>query len=161
MHTDAEQVQGIRARPTSSRFRFCRVDDVAGIYNILYRYLFDRHRDLGLPTSFLIDGSGEIVKVYQGPVNAEHVEHDFQHIPRTAAERLAHALPFPGVTTRLEFRRNYLSYGSVFFQRGYLDQAEASFRRPCATIHRARKLSTELGSVYLKQEKNARGAREF
>ena len=33
-------------------------DDVAGIYNILYRYLFDRHRDLGLPTSFLIDANG-------------------------------------------------------------------------------------------------------
>ena len=28
-------------------------DDVAAIYNILYRYLFDRHRDLTLPTSFL------------------------------------------------------------------------------------------------------------
>ncbi len=28
-------------------------DDVKGIYNILYRYLFDRHRDLGLPTSLL------------------------------------------------------------------------------------------------------------
>jgi hypothetical protein len=25
---------------------------VAGIYNILYRYLFDRHRDLSLPISF-------------------------------------------------------------------------------------------------------------
>ena len=64
-------------------------DDLAGIYNILYRYLFDRHRDLSLPTSFLINGGGEIVKVYQGPVNPEHVEQDFQHIPRTAAERLA------------------------------------------------------------------------
>ena len=30
-------------------------DDLAGIYNVLYRYLFDRHRDLTLPTSFLID----------------------------------------------------------------------------------------------------------
>ncbi|MGH9553812.1 MAG: ASPIC/UnbV domain-containing protein, partial [Terriglobales bacterium] len=33
-------------------------DDLAGIYNILYRYLFDRHRDLSLPTSFLINGGG-------------------------------------------------------------------------------------------------------
>ena len=36
-------------------------DDVAGIYNVLYRYLFDRHRDLTLPTSFLIDAQGDIV----------------------------------------------------------------------------------------------------
>ncbi len=46
-------------------------EDVASAYNILYRYLFDRHRDLTLPTSFLIDAQGYIVKVYQGPVNSQ------------------------------------------------------------------------------------------
>jgi hypothetical protein len=38
---------------------------------------------------------------------------------------LAKALPFPGVGDGLVFRRNYLNYGSVYFQRGYYDQAEA------------------------------------
>ena len=71
---------------------------------------------------------GEIVKVYQGSVNGEHIENDFRHIPQTSAERLAKAMPFPGVSDTSEFRRNYLSYGSVFFQRGYFDQAEASFQ---------------------------------
>ena len=47
---------------------------MAGIYNVLYRYLFDRHRDIGLPTSFLIDAKGDIVKIYQGPVNAERID---------------------------------------------------------------------------------------
>jgi peroxiredoxin len=41
-------------------------EDVAGIYNLLYRYMFDRHRDLQIPTSFLVDAEGAIVKVYQG-----------------------------------------------------------------------------------------------
>src|ERR1700728_4624454 len=45
-------------------------EDVAGLYNIVYRYLFDRHRDLPLPTSFLIDPDGSIVRVYQGSVTA-------------------------------------------------------------------------------------------
>ncbi len=70
-------------------------EDVAAIYNIFYRYLFDRHRDLSLPTSFLINEQGEIVKVYQGPIDPEHVEQDFRHMPRTTAERLARALPWP------------------------------------------------------------------
>ena len=48
-------------------------DEVSAIYNILYRYLFDRHRDMGLPTSFLIDQRGDIVKIYQGPVKPEHI----------------------------------------------------------------------------------------
>ena len=134
-------------------------DDLAGIYNILYRYLFDRHRDLTLPTSFLINVSGEVVKVYQGPVNPEHLEHDFQHIPETPAARLAKALPFPGVIDTLEFQRNYLNYGSVYFQRGYLDQAEASFRRAWHDNPASAEALYGLGSVYLKQEKN-RDARE-
>jgi tetratricopeptide (TPR) repeat protein len=102
---------------------------VAAIYNILYRYLFDRHRDLSLPTSFLIDEQGEIVKVYQGPVDAGNVEQDFRHRPRTPAERLAKALPWSGVSESFEFARNYLSCGSIFFQRGYFEQAESSFRQ--------------------------------
>ena len=136
-------------------------DDVVGIYNILYRYSFDRHRDLSLPTSFLIDEKGDIVKVYQGPINVEHVEHDFRHIPQTAAERLAKALPFPGVSDTLEFRRNYLSYGSVYFQRGYFDQAEASFRLALSDNPSSAEAVYGLGSVYLKQEKSSEARESF
>ncbi len=125
-------------------------DDVTGIYNIIYRYLFDRHRDLGLPTSFLISEKGQIVKVYQGPVNAEHVEDDFRHIPQTPAERLAKALPFRGVSGTSEFRRNYLSYGSVFFQRGYFDQAKDSFQLALNEDPSSAEALYGLGSVYLK-----------
>jgi tetratricopeptide (TPR) repeat protein/peroxiredoxin len=135
-------------------------DDIAGIYDILYRYVFDRHRDLGLPTSFLIDDKGEIVKVYQGPVNAEQVEQDFRHIPQTAGERLARALPFPGVTDTVEFGRNYLSYGSVFFQRGYLNQAEASFRIALRDDPSSAEALYGIGSVCLNQQRNAE-AREI
>ena len=104
-------------------------EDAAAVYNILYRNLFDRHRDLSLPTSFLINEQSEIVKIYQGALNPDNVEKDFRHIPRIAGERLAKALPWPGVSKSYEFARNYLSYGSIFFQRGYFEQAESSFRQ--------------------------------
>ena len=136
-------------------------EDVVGIYNVLYRYLFDRHRDLGLPTSFLINGQGEIVKVYQGPINAEHLEGDFQNIPRTDGERITKALPFPGVIETSQFRRNYLSYGSVFFQREYFDQAEASFRSALRDDPASAEALYGLGSVYLKQEKTADARQAF
>jgi tetratricopeptide (TPR) repeat protein/peroxiredoxin len=136
-------------------------EDVASIYNIVYRYLFDRHRDLELPISFLINTKGEIVKVYQGPVNAEHIEHDFQHIPPTAAERVARALPFPGVTDAIDFGRNYLSYGSVFFQRGYMDQAAASFQIALRDDPTSAEALYGIGSVYLDQQKNAAARESF
>jgi len=136
-------------------------EDVAAVYNILYRYLFDRHRDLSLPTSFLIDAIGQIVKVYQGPVNAEHVEQDFRNIPQTNAERLARALPFTGVTDTIEFGRNYLTFGSVFFQRGYMEQAAAAFQIALRDDPSSAEALYGIGSVYLDQQKTAEARKSF
>ena len=161
---DASDDAGLRAlaRDRQLSFRILRgSDDVAGIYDILFRQLFDRHCDMGLPTSFLIDDKGEIVKVYQGPVNTEHVEQDFRHIPQNAGERLARALPFPGVTDTAEFGRNYLSYGSVFFQRGYLDQAETSFRIALRDDPTSAEALYGIASVCLNQERNAEAREMF
>jgi len=158
---DAESVRAM-VRKHRLSFPILRgSDDVAGIYNILYRLLFDRHRDLALPTSFLINARGEIVKVYQGPVEPEHVEQDFRHIPQNSAERLARALPFSGVTDAIEFGRNYLSYGSVFFQRGYMDQAEASFRIALRDDPASAEALYGIGSVYLNQQKIAEARESF
>jgi tetratricopeptide (TPR) repeat protein len=128
-------------------------DDLAGVYNILYRYLFDRHRDIPLPTSFLIDDQGAIVKVFQGPPRPEQVAQDCKQIPRTASERLSKALPFPGIIEASDFPRNNLSFGSAYFQRGYYDQSEASFRQALRDNPESAEAEYGLGSVYLKQSK--------
>ena len=50
-------VEKLRALVKENRISFPILlgsNDTAAIYNIVYRYLFDRHRDLSLPTSFLI-----------------------------------------------------------------------------------------------------------
>jgi tetratricopeptide (TPR) repeat protein len=153
--SDSDKVQAlIRERRLS--FPIVRVsEDVAAIYNILYRYLFDRHRDLALPTSFLVDTHGQIVKIYQGPINPKHVEQDVHNIPQTSAERIARALPFPGVTDTVDFGRNYLSYGSVLFQRGYMEQAESSFRIAFRDDPSSAEALYGIGSVYLDQQKAA------
>ena len=162
-----DDAESVRARVRQHRLTFPilrgseDVADVDAIYNILFRYLFDRHRDLSLPTSFLINAKGEIVKVYQGSVDPEHVQQDFRHIPQTSAERLARALPFPGVTDAIEFGRNYLSYGSVFFQRGYMDQAEASFRIALRDDPASAEALYGIGSVYLNQQKTAEARVSF
>jgi len=156
--------QSVRALVREHRLAFPILqgsEDVAAIYNILYRYLFDRHRDLALPTSFLISAKGEIVKVYQGPVDPQHIEHDFRHIPQTSAERLARALSFPGVTDTIEFGRNYLSYGSVFFQRGYMDQAAASFQIALRDDPTSAEALYGIGSVYLNQQKTTEARESF
>jgi tetratricopeptide (TPR) repeat protein/peroxiredoxin len=161
---EASDEESVRALVRTHRLSFPILhgsEDVAAVYNILYRYLFDRHRDLELPTSFLISAKGEIVRVYQGPVDPDHLEHDFRNIPKTGAERLARALPFPGVTDTVEFGRNYLSYGSVYFQRGYMDQAEASFRIALRDDPTSAEAAYGMGSVYLEQHKSAEARESF
>ncbi len=84
-----------------------------------------------------------------------------RHIPQTDAERLARALPFPSTKYTLEFGRNYLSYGALFFQRGYLDQAEASFQQALRDDPASAEALYGIGSVYLNQNKNAAAREDF
>ena len=135
--------------------------DVIAIYNILYRSLFDRHRDLIIPTSFLIDERGSIVKIYQGAVPFQHFEEDFRNIPQTHVQRLAKALPFPGVIERSGFTRNYLSYGSVFFERGYPEQAEVFFQLALQDDPSSAEAFYGIGSVYLQQQKPQQARESF
>ena len=114
-----------------------------------------------MPTSFLIDDKGQIVKVYQGTVIPEQVEQDFRQIPQNDAERLARALPFPGVAETFEFGRNYLSYGSVFFQRGYFDQAASSFQLALRDDPSSAEACYGLGSAYLSLQKTAKARESF
>ncbi len=136
-------------------------EDVAAIYNLLYRYLFDRHRDLGFPTSFLIDAKGDIVKLYQGPIDPAHIDEDHRNIPQTDMQRLALSLPFSGLSNGLEFRRNYYGYGSIYFQRGYYDQSEAWFLLALKDDPSNAEALYGLGSVYLNQGRNSEARASF
>ncbi|HEX4486174.1 MAG TPA: FG-GAP-like repeat-containing protein [Terriglobales bacterium] len=125
--------------------------EVTGIYNIIYRYLFDRRRDLGVPTSFLVNAEGMIVKVYQGSVNPQQLSEDIKSAPRTSVERSTKALPFPGTLYQSAFQRNQFTYGIAMFQRGYLDQAVASFKQVIATKPNDPEAYYNLGTLELRR----------
>ena len=135
--------------------------DVVAIYNILFRSLFDRHRDMPLPCSFLLDAHGAIAKIYQGTIPLQQIESDARSIPQTATARMARALPFPGVIGNYEFGRNYLSYGSVYFERGYLEPAKDFFELAQRDDPSASEAYYGLGSVYLQQQKSAEARQSF
>lgn len=127
--------------------------DVIATYSLLFRQLFDRHRDMSVPISFLVDAAGDIVKIYQGPIPAGKIEADFDSVPATDAERLAKALPFAGFRETYEFERNYLSVGFVFYEHGYFKQAEQFYAQAVKDDPSSAEALYGLGSAYLQQQK--------
>ncbi|HEV2232332.1 MAG TPA: FG-GAP-like repeat-containing protein [Terriglobia bacterium] len=150
---DAAQVQAF-VRENSVRLPILLAsDDVTGIYNLVYHFMFDRRRNLGLPTTFLIDAKGFIVKVYQGSVDAGRLNSDRQDIPQTPEDRVRLALPFPGTLYLGQFKRNAFTYGAAFSQAGYFDQAIREFTLALETDPDYAEAHYNLGTLYLKQGK--------
>jgi tetratricopeptide (TPR) repeat protein len=132
---DPVNVAAINSLVAKERFSFpvlLATPDIAGCYDIFYRYLFDRRRDLGIPTSFLLDERGAIAKVYQNALTPEQLAADLQSMPKTAAERVQRALPFAGTLYQGAFQRNDFTFGVALFQRGYFAQAAAAFKQVIA-----------------------------
>jgi Flp pilus assembly protein TadD len=124
--------------------------ETGGIYNILYRYLYDRRRDLSFPTSFLIDKDGYILKIYQGMIAADHLAADVKSAPRTPEERVQRALPFAGKLYQSTLQRNDFTYGVALFQHGYYAQAGDSFQQVVATRPNDPEAYYNLGTLNLR-----------
>jgi len=152
---EAERVRALVRRERLALTTLLASEDVAGIYNVLYRYLFDRRRDLGIPTSFLIDEQGRIVKIYQGPLDPEHLRADLRRMPKSAEERVSLALPFSGVYFGEGYHRKNFTFGVAFYQHGYLDQAAASFREAIRVNPALADAYYNLGTIYMNQQKAA------
>jgi tetratricopeptide (TPR) repeat protein/peroxiredoxin len=157
---DVQAVPSFAAQEAISFPMLLATQEVAGIYNIIYRYLFDRRRDLPIPASFLIDAEGMIVKVYHGPVNPERVTEDLKAVPHATADRKLTALPFRGTLYGNEFQRNDFTYGVALFQRGYLEQAAASFQQVIAAKPNEPEAYYNLGTLYLRRN-NIPAARKY
>jgi Flp pilus assembly protein TadD/peroxiredoxin len=149
---DAHNIQSLAANNHLSLPILLAAPEVAGVYNIIYRYLFDRRRDLPIPTSFLIDENTKIVKLYQGVIDPTRMIEDVRSLPRSTQERIHKALPFDGLAPDGGFHRNDFTYGVAMFQHGYLDQAEESFKQVIAAKPRNAEAHYNLGTLYLRRK---------
>jgi Flp pilus assembly protein TadD/peroxiredoxin len=147
----ASEIRSVAEKEQPALTVFLATPDVAGVYNILYRFLFDRRRDLPIPCSFLLDESGMIAKVYQGAVEVKQVLADAAAIPRSYEARVAKALPFPGQFYGGRFKRNDFTYGVALFQHGYLDPAAESFKQVIAAQPQNAEAYYNLGTLYLRK----------
>ncbi|HTV55464.1 MAG TPA: FG-GAP-like repeat-containing protein, partial [Terriglobia bacterium] len=127
-------------------------EEIAATYNLLFRYLFDRHKNFPIPASFLIDSEGSIAKVYQGPVAFRRVQEDAATIPQTARGRQERALPFRG-SAYGSFSRNYFTDALVFAQHGYGKAAEAAFKLAISQNPDSADAYYDLGTLYMQAKR--------
>ncbi|TAM81922.1 MAG: tetratricopeptide repeat protein [Acidobacteria bacterium] len=147
-----EKVQALTRRLRLSFPVLVGSDEVASVYNLLFRYLFDRHKDLPVPASFLVGRESSIAKVYQGPVEVARIVKDAARIPRNAKERQQRALPFTG-QTHGAYLRNFFTYGLVFAQHGYIEAAVPAFKRAISQDPNAADAYYDLGTLYMEKKK--------
>jgi tetratricopeptide (TPR) repeat protein/peroxiredoxin len=155
VNLDAQaDIAKVRSWVKAERFFFPTLfatENVAGVYNLIYRHLFDRRRDFAIPTSFLVNEDGMIVKLYQGPVGPERMLDDVRLARSTPEDRARIALPFGGKLYQSTFERNDFTYGVAFYQLGYLDQAEESFKQVIAAKPNEPEAYYNLGTLYLRR----------
>ncbi|MBB5327939.1 FG-GAP-like repeat-containing protein [Tunturiibacter gelidoferens] len=123
-----------------------------GPWNIQYRYLFDRRRDMPLPVSFLLDMQGAIVRVYNGLVAAQEVITDASSAPRTPNEFLAHAVPFPGPYYGAPMQHDYLAFGIAFSGYGHDQAAQSAFLRAIDADPNNQLAWFNVGTTYLNRK---------
>ena len=110
------------------------------VMSILFRYLFDRRREIPPGARFEIDETGLLTKVSLGQARDARL---------------------PGNSETYVCGRNYLSLGSVYFQRGLLEPAEHFFTLALKDDPSSAEAYYGLGSVYLKLDRRDEARANF
>jgi tetratricopeptide (TPR) repeat protein len=101
--------------------------EVALGYAVFNRHLFMNHQDLQLPTTYLLDAEGRVVRVYRDRVDVPLILQDAPKIEIPLAERLFRAMPFEGILYFAPGPRDYVPYGRDLLDQGLEAQAVVAF----------------------------------
>lgn len=127
-------------------------DEMVHTFNTLKKHLFDKNQDLRIPTSFLLNASGALVKVCRGAVEVRQILEDLHRLPLSADERFRAAIPFPGRFRGSPPKRNYLRMGTALTENSLVEPALAAFRKSVETSSSAGQAFYNIGSLYLQQK---------
>ena len=126
----ADQAKVRAAARASSAVPIAVASEEAALgFAILNRYLFQTRQPLALPSAFLLDAEGRVVKVYREAVDVASILRDAADVEATPGERLARALPFGGTLESSPPPRAYIHYGRELLDQGLEKQAAFAFEQ--------------------------------
>jgi Tfp pilus assembly protein PilF/peroxiredoxin len=157
-------LDGARTRAVAGTLRGLPValgnEEVGGIYTLLNRSLFVTKDDLRLPTAFLLNPQGEIVKAYRDLVPVTEVVADIPKMAASPKDRLARAMAFEGTFYGMPGQRNDLQYGLELVEQGFDAAALVPFERAAKGDPSAFTLYS-LGTLYMRGGQSAQAQAAF
>jgi Flp pilus assembly protein TadD/peroxiredoxin len=156
-----EDAAAVRAAAAGLQLPVAHADAAfGGTYSVLSRYLFDRREDLRIPTALLLDGQGQVVKVYRDRIRVDEIAADVPRIAVDPAGRLARAVPFEGAFVTAPGERNYFQYSLDLAEQGFESAAISGFERAAALDPSAITLYN-LGTLYAKAGRAPQARQSF
>ena len=98
--------------------------DLVNQFDVLQRAILRRQRPLPVPSSFLIDGGGNLRVIYKGPVEAEQVATDAQLLGASPAEIVAASVPYEGIWLGQPAGSSPNQIAVKFVEGGFVEEAE-------------------------------------
>ena len=120
-------------------------------FDLLVRHVLDQSGELAIPTTFLIDESGRIVKLYRGRTTAGQILEDAQNWPGGETDSLERALPFSGRAYVTRFERNWTQLADAYAAAGLRGEAVAALERALQVHPEHPAIVDRLGSLYAEQ----------
>lgn len=115
-------------------------DEAVNAYTILQHNLLDRRTDLAIPTTFLVNESGEVEALYRGETDARTILADLDD---------GRALPFDGRWVRSGPDRDFVALGASYAERGLTVHAVDAFERAWENGVRSPELANNLAGALI------------
>jgi tetratricopeptide (TPR) repeat protein len=117
--------------------------ELAAIYALFHRYLFEYRGDFKLPLLLLVDDASCARRIYASIPAAKTLREDLANMDHFAEL----ALPFPGRYRRGARRRNYFKFAAALYWAGYPDAAVPYLERAAKREQLNWKASLALGRL--------------
>lgn len=114
-------------------------------YEIFRRYLFDWRTSLSTPLAFLLNDSGDAVKVYAQMPSEQQCKADLSQLANLS---FTAALPFEGTYVNRP-RRDFFKFGAAFLWSGYPEQALPYLQQVLRQTPRNARVLVLVGQIHL------------
>jgi tetratricopeptide (TPR) repeat protein len=126
-------------------------------YEIFRRYLFDWRTSLSTPIAFLLNDSGDAVKVYAQLPSEQQCRADVAEISNWSSVR---ALPFQGAYVGRP-QRDFFKFGAAFLWSGYPEQALPYLQQVLRQTPQNARVLVLVGQIHLQAERVDAAERYF